>query len=438
MSSHRMRVLIAAENASVRFGGEAILPYHYFRLLRHRGMDAHLIVHARTRPELTALFPQELDHIHFVDDTFPQMLLFQLGRLLPRRIEEATLGLATQMITQWRQRAILRGLVTADCVVHQPIPVSPRFPSLLYNLGAPVVIGPLNGGMEYPPAFRTKEPLASRWVVKLGRSLSDLANGIFPGKRKAALVLVANTRTREVLPARLSGRVFELPENAVDVDAWHMPAGSPQTGESRFLYVGRLVDWKALEIVIQALQDVPETVLEVVGDGPMLEPWQELAVRIGVQNRVHFLGWLSQKECAERLHGCCALVLPSLYECGGAVVLEAMALARPVIATAWGGPAEYLDESCGVLIPPHSRAALIEGFAKAMFLMQSSPELCKKLGNAGRARLLRNFSWNDRIDRMVELYQMSIDSCMDGEDVARSRECASAPIAIEWRKGLDR
>ncbi len=431
MNDRQTRVLIAAENASVRFGGEAILPYHYFRLLRQRGMDAHLIVHARTRPELTALFSQDLEHIHFVEDASLQKLLFLLGRLLPRRMDEATLGLATQMITQWKQRAILRRLVTPDCVIHQPIPVSPRSPSLLYNLGAPLVIGPLNGGMEYPPAFRTKEPLAIRWVVALGRSLSNLANAIFPGKRKAALVLVANTRTRKALPAGIRGRVFELPENAVDVADWQMPASRQQTGESRFLFVGRLVDWKALDVVVQALQDVPEATLEVVGDGPMLESWRELAGRIGVQDRVHFLGWLSQKECAERLHGCCALVLPSLYECGGAVVLEAMAMARPVIATAWGGPAEYLDESCGVLVPPHSRTSLIEGFAKAMSLMQSSPELCRRLGNAGRERLLQNFCWNDRIDRIVELYRMSIDSCTDGEDVVRLRECASAPIAIK-------
>ena len=431
MSNRHMRVLIAAENTSVRFGGEAILPYHYFRLLRQRRVDVHLIVHARSRPELITLLPQELNHIHFVEDTSLQKLLFLLGRLLPRRMDEATLGLATQMITQWKQRAILRSLVTANCVVHQPIPVSPRFPSLLYNLGAPVVIGPLNGGMEYPPAFRTKEPLASRWVVTLGRSLSNLANAIFPGKRKAALVLVANTRTREVLPEGIQGRVFELPENAVDMADWQMPACSQESDEARFLFVGRLVDWKALDIVIQALQDVPEATLEVIGDGPMLESWRELAAKIGVQDRVRFLGWLSQKICAERLHGCCALVLPSLYECGGAVVLEAMAMARPVIATAWGGPSEYLDESCGVLIPPHSRTALIEGFVKAMSLMQSSPELCRRFGTAGRERLLRNFCWNDRIDRMLEMYEISIDSCTGSEDVVRLRECASAPIAVE-------
>ncbi len=414
MSDPSMRVLIAAENASVRFGGEAILPYHYFRLLRLRKIDAHLVVHARTRSELMALFPLEENHLHFVEDTRLQKLLFLLGRSLPQRVNEATLGFATQMITQWRQRAVLRRLVTAKCVIHQPIPVSPRFPSLLYELGAPVVIGPLNGGMEYPSAFRDKESSTSRRILALGRSLSGLANALLPGKRRAALVLVANIRTRAALPDGLRGRVFELPENAVDMAEWSTPASSPASGERRFLFMGRLVDWKALDIVIEALQGVPEASLEVIGAGPMLNTWRELAERTGVQDRLRFLGWLTQKECAQKLSGCCALVLPSLYECGGAVVLEAMAMSRPVIATAWGGPAEYLDESCGVLVPPCSRTALIEGFATAMSLLQSSPELCARLGSAGRERVLRNFCWNDRIDRIVDHYRISIESRTHG------------------------
>ncbi len=411
MSNPSLRVLIAAENASVCFGGEAILPYHYFRLLRQRDVDAHLVVHARTRPELSSLFPCELDRLHFVEDTFLQKLLFRLGRSLPRRLDEATLGLATQMLTQWKQRAVLRRLVTARCVVHQPIPVSPRFPSLLYNLGAPVVMGPLNGGMDYPPAFRTREALVSRGVIALGRLVANLANAVFPGKCKASIMLVANTRTRAVLPAGVCGRIFELPENAVDVADWSMSSSSfPVEKEIRFLFVGRLVEWKALDIVIQALEHVPEALLEVVGAGPMLKIWQELAVQTGVEDRVHFFGWLSQSECAERLNRCRALVLPSLNECGGAVVLEAMAMGRPVIATAWGGPAEYLDETCGILVSPDSRPALIEGFVRAMSLMQSSPELCIRLGAAGRKRLLRNFSWAERIDHMLTLYRTSIDS----------------------------
>jgi len=53
-----LRVAVVAENASLRFGGEASLPLHYFARLRARGIEAWLIVHGRTRPELESLFPR--------------------------------------------------------------------------------------------------------------------------------------------------------------------------------------------------------------------------------------------------------------------------------------------------------------------------------------------------------------------------------------------
>ena len=175
-----MRVLIVAENASTRFGGEAIIPYHYFRLLRARGVDAHLIVHARTREELQSLFADDLDHLHFVEDQQLQKIFYRLSRVLPHRVAEATFGLANQILTQWAQRRMIRQLVTRCCVIHQPIPVSPRFPSLLYDVGAPVVVGPLNGGMEYPPAFRDAESILASCSLNSAERLPILRTLYFP------------------------------------------------------------------------------------------------------------------------------------------------------------------------------------------------------------------------------------------------------------------
>ena len=149
--------------------------------------------------------------------------------------------------------------------------------------------------------------------------------------------------------------------------------------------MGRLVDWKALDIVIEALSLVPDAELVIIGDGPMRAPWRQTAEKLGVADRVTFTGFLPQAECAPHLHASQALVLPSIYECGGAVVLEAMASGVPVIATRWGGPADYLDSSCGFLIEPSSREALVQGFAAAMTKLVDEPGLRDRLGASGRA-----------------------------------------------------
>jgi len=397
-----LRVLIVAEHASTRLGGEAILPFHYFRGLRARGVDAFLIVHERTRNELTALFPDEIDRIRYVPDKLLQKIFYQLGRMLPRRLSEATFGLANQLLTQLSQRRIARGLASSGSVVHQPIPVSPRFPSLLWDVGSPVIIGPMNGGMEFPPAFKHTESFLSRIFIPFGRALTGVMNALLPGKKHAAILLVANRRTRAALRSGVGKHIFELVENGVDLNQWR--ADSHTTVVKSFVFVGRLVAWKALDIVLHALVDTPDASLDVIGDGPMLQRWKKLAISLALEQRVKFHGWLPQSECARIVARSTALVLPSLYECGGAVVLEAMAMSKPVIATAWGGPLDYLDDSCGILIPPTSRKALVDGFAASMQCLLLSPEMALRLGAAGREKILAQYDWGKKIDAMLQIY----------------------------------
>ena len=75
-----MRIIIAADNASARFGGEAFIPLNYFRLLLARKEDVRLVVHARNKSELTELFPHNLDRLYFVEDTILHKALFWFGR----------------------------------------------------------------------------------------------------------------------------------------------------------------------------------------------------------------------------------------------------------------------------------------------------------------------------------------------------------------------
>src|ERR1700731_3728615 len=102
-----MRVQIVADNASSRMGGEAFLPFNYFRLLRARKADVRLIAHARNRSELVEIFPADLERITFVDDTILHKALFKLGNILPRRLADSTTGLLIQITTQLAQRRIV-------------------------------------------------------------------------------------------------------------------------------------------------------------------------------------------------------------------------------------------------------------------------------------------------------------------------------------------
>jgi glycosyltransferase involved in cell wall biosynthesis len=402
-----MRICIVADNASARFGGEAVLPLHYFRQLRQRGVEVWLVVHDRCSAELESLLPEERERMRFVPDTAFHRVLFRLSGLLPRRVAESTVGLLMLMYTQWTQRRVVRQLVReyGIDVLHQPAPVAPSYPSMFFGLGPPLIIGPMNGGMDYPPAFRSAESLASRIFVGLARSFTSMANRLLPGKRNAAVLLVANRRTAAALPAGCRGRVVELVENGVDLETWDAGNSSLPKDPGRFVFMGRLVDWKALPIVFEAMARVPQATLDVIGDGVMREPWKGDARQRGLLDRVRFLGWCSQQECAEALSGATALLLPSLYECGGAVVLEAMATLRPVIATGWGGPVDYLDADTGFLIPPMSRESLVAGFAESMQRLIDDAALAARMGAAARRKVLAQFTWQSKIDRILGVYK---------------------------------
>ncbi len=81
-----------------------------------------------------------------------------------------------------------------------------------------------------------------------------------------------------------------------------------------------------------------------------------------------------------------------------------MAMAKPVIATRWGGPEDLLDSTCGILIDPESQQALVAGFAEAMQRLIDSPELCRQLGSAGRNRVFATYDWEKKVDAIMNLY----------------------------------
>jgi glycosyltransferase involved in cell wall biosynthesis len=294
-------------------------------------------------------------------------------------------------------------------VIHQPIPVSPKQPSAVYGFGVPVVIGPMNGGMRFPKGYQDFESRLAAGAVAVGRVVATAMNRIVPGKRLAQVLLVANARTRAALPVR-HPRVIELVENGVDLRTW--TAGAPRASRApdapfRLAFVGRLADWKCVDITLTAVERARaarvDVTLDILGDGPEGPALRQRGD--AMPGAVCFHGFRPQAYCAEVLNRSDALILNSIWECGGAVVLEAMALGLPVIASDWGGPADYLDSSCGILVHPEPRASFADRLAAAIVRLARAPDLCLQMGAAGAAKVRRAFDWREKIDRIEAIYR---------------------------------
>jgi hypothetical protein len=153
------RVLIIANDVSSQFGGEALHPLRYFRIMRRKGVDVWMITHARNRANLTPLLGEDISRVEFVEDSAVHRVSVWVWHHLPPRIGNFTGGMVSRVVTQIHSKRIARRLIAEHGihVIHQPVPISPKEISFLYGLGVPVVMGPLDGNMEFPPAFRGRE-----------------------------------------------------------------------------------------------------------------------------------------------------------------------------------------------------------------------------------------------------------------------------------------
>lgn len=153
------------------------------------------------------------------------------------------------------------------------------------------------------------------------------------------------------------------------------------------LGLGRLHRNKAFDVLIQAMPGVPGATLAIAGEGPEEEALRQLARRLGVADRVAFLGW--RQDAGALLKAADLFVCPSRHEPLGNVVLEAWSAACPVVAAAADGPTELIrDGADGVLVAKEDPDAL----AAAIMRLLTDHAAAARMAQAGRARFEAEFA----------------------------------------------
>ncbi|MBC7908751.1 MAG: glycosyltransferase family 4 protein [Rhodospirillaceae bacterium] len=154
--------------------------------------------------------------------------------------------------------------------------------------------------------------------------------------------------------------------NGVDLEGFRlMERAKPDA--TTLLSVGLLIERKGHHLVIEALTHLPGTRLMIAGGGPMRDELEALARRLGVSDRVRFLGEVPHDRLAEIYTSADALVLASSREGWANVLLEAMACGTPVVATdIWGTAEVVASPEAGVLVAERSAAAIAQGVQRLL------------------------------------------------------------------------
>jgi N-acetylglucosaminyl-diphospho-decaprenol L-rhamnosyltransferase len=275
-------------------------------------------------------------------------------------------------------------------------------PGVVFAWGTRALIACAAGlrGLEPTPAliFQNMDMLQGPVIARIARAAA----------READLVVAPSAAVAQDFGPR--GALDErsvVVAPGIDVGAYE-PYG-PHDGPRRALLLGALVAWKrprlALEAVALASRELPDLELTVAGPiidaqgKKLLELLRRRAELSDLAGRVHFAGALPDPR--DELQRSSCLLHCADWEPFGMVVLEALACALPVAAPRCGGPAEIVNEECGRLYAPGDARAASE----ALVYLLSSRELARRVGEAGRTRVERNYGLDDFRGRYMELIE---------------------------------
>jgi len=187
-------------------------------------------------------------------------------------------------------------------------------------------------------------------------------------------------------------------ESPVDRASLNTPAGAPV-----ILALSRLHKKKGLDTLLQAAKMLPEVYIWLAGEGPLRRHLEKLTRKLGLEDRVRFLGWRTDRGALLRAADVC--VLPSRYEPFGTVILEAWAAGTPLVAARSAGPAAHVtDGKNGLLVAIDDHKALAEALGRAT----KDEDLRRHLIADGFDTYSRFYTRKTVTEKMIALYQKLI------------------------------
>lgn len=411
----RPRVLLVAEAANPEFVSVPLIGWSLANALR-KVVDAHIVTQIRNRDALLRAGLVEGVDFTAIDTEGLARPLWKASEFL--RMGEGK-GWTTVQAINSLSYPYFEALVwkhfgdriksRAFDIVHRITPLSPTIASSLSRrckaAGVPFVLGPLNGGVPWPPGFDTERRREREWLSYV-RDAYKLLPGVRGTFAAATAILVGSRHTQSEVPARHQSRTIYLPENAIDPDRFFLPAAvGTRDGPLRVCFVGRMVPYKGPDMLIEAaLPLIREGRIELnmVGDGPMLPALRAMAAGIGEAIRFH--GWLKHDKVQHVLGDCDLLGFPSVREFGGGVVLEAMALGVPPLVVDYAGPGELVSIERGYKVPLASRETIVLELRRRLREIADD-----RSGLADRGREARNWveatsTWPRRAEQIAGIY----------------------------------
>ena len=413
IKAHEIRVLLSAYQCGADMGSVSQIGWEWYRRL-NKLCQVTLLTHVRNRTTLEAAgVPLKNSSVIYIDTEWFAGPLYRLASRCFPHSEHPKFLIASLdfFVYDWvatrHCKRLLKSGQSWD-VVHAVTPVSPMAATGLHKLGVPLILGPWNGALASPTTFPEIMQAESKWLYPV-RNFGRVIDFLVGSTRKAVIILTATRSTIAGIPVRYRAKCRFMLENGVDLELFK-PASWPPTPSDtyplRIVFVGRLLPVKGVAMLLEAIKALDFPVqLTIVGEGSERSALERMTGDLGIAEKVLFTGNLPLNEVAQIIQQAHVFCLPSVRESGGAVLLEAMAVGRPVIAIDFGGPAEIVDDGVGVKLPATGRADVVQGLIKQLENVRQQPELWIARGQEGRRRVEINYSWDAKIASAIACYR---------------------------------
>jgi len=289
-----------------------------------------------------------------------------------------------------------------------------REPGQWWKLGIPFIWGPVGGTQNFPANFFKKIALGSAIREAIRNRMNDWqlcrSGRVRSAAQNAHTVFAASSQAQRDMLRGTGVRCSRLLETGVTPMP---PVPSRQldtTRPFRILWSGRLREWKALPLLLEAIAGLPSDIkfeLRVMGVGASENRWRKIADRFKVAEHIQWIGWPSYSEGLRQYSWADAFAFTSLRDTSGTGLLESLAAGTPIIGVDHQGARDIMTPQCCIPVSVDAPGITVEGFRSAIIRMARDPEFWRRLseGAVHRASL---FSWDHLSEQIDIAYQNAL------------------------------
>ncbi len=283
-------------------------------------------------------------------------------------------------------------------------------------LPVPYVHGPVGGGQRTPRGLMCEYTFGGR-LSEWGRNAAQWFGRHDPVRRlclrRAKAILVCNKETRNKVPKPYREKSVFFPVNGVSIEDFAVGSNpGPEPRPFRVFMAGRFHRLKGFALAVRGFGIFagrnPGAEFVIIGNGAEEHNLLRLIRERGLESRIRMVKWLPRQALLREMRSSDVLLFPSFRDGGGAVVVEAMASAKPVIGLDSGGPGLHIEPGWGFKIEPCHPIYVAEEIAWALEKLYRDRDLVRTMGEAARRRAAEFYLWDKHGERIQEIYKKAL------------------------------